>query len=58
MGGREFIGSIRRLSKVTSRPRRQEAMLMIKISLLGIAVIGVVGFIIRVLFFFVGLSPK
>ncbi|WP_455364883.1 protein translocase SEC61 complex subunit gamma [[Eubacterium] cellulosolvens] len=58
MRGREFLTSVKRLAKVTSRPKRQEAFMLIKISLLGVAVVGIIGYLIRILFFFVGLSPE
>ena len=55
MGLREFIDSVKRLRHVTSKPSREELWMLIRISFLGIVIIGAIGFIIRVLFWFVGL---
>lgn len=57
MGIRDFVESSRRLLRVTSRPDRTEIWLLVKISFLGVAIIGAVGFMIRILFLFVGLLP-
>jgi len=56
--GKEFLSATRRLVKVTSRPKRKEAWIMIRVSLLGVVAVGIIGFIIRILFLFVGLSPE
>jgi len=56
--GKEFLSATRRLMKVTSRPKRKEAWIMIRVSLLGVVAVGIIGFIIRILFLFVGLSPE
>lgn len=58
MNAREFIDSTKRLVHVTTKPSRDEISLMLKISLLGIAIVGSVGFIIRVLFLFLNLLPQ
>ena len=58
MIGKEFLSATRRLVKVTSRPKRKEAWIMIRVSLLGVVAVGIIGFIIRILFLFVGLSPE
>jgi|GEM_PF-3426830 protein transport protein SEC61 subunit gamma-like protein len=58
LGLTEFIESTRRLAKVLTRPSRKEAMLVFKITLLGIAVLGGVAFAITLLFYFIGLSPR
>jgi len=52
-----FITSVRRLLHVTTRPTRTELWLMVKISFLGIAVVGGLGYVVRMLFLFVGLLP-
>lgn len=46
------------MAKVITKPSRKETMLVVKITLLGIAVIGGVSFAITLLFYFVGLSPR
>jgi len=53
-----FIASVRRLLHVTTRPTRTELWLMVKICFLGIAVVGGLGYVVRMLFLFVGLLPK
>jgi len=58
MKPREFVDSTRRLLLVTTKPSREEVSLMIKISLLGVAIVGSLGFIIRVLFLFLNLLPQ
>jgi protein translocase SEC61 complex gamma subunit len=58
MKGKAFLDSTKRLFKVTSRPKWKEAWIMIRISLLGVVIIGIIGFIIRILFFFIGLGPE
>jgi len=55
---REFLDSARRLLLVTTKPSRDEVSLMVKVSFLGIAIIGSLGFIIRVLFLFLNLLPQ
>jgi protein translocase SEC61 complex gamma subunit len=55
---KEFIESTRRLFQVTTKPGREELWLMIKISLVGIGVVGAIGFMVRILFLFVGLMPR
>jgi preprotein translocase subunit Sss1 len=40
-----------------TRPKREEIWLVLKITLLGIAVIGAIGFMVRVIFWFVNLAP-
>lgn len=52
-----FVQSVKRLMHVLRRPSRKEAWLLIKISAIGVAALGIVGFIIRALFWIVGLSP-
>jgi protein translocase SEC61 complex gamma subunit len=55
LGLKEFIESTKRLMHVTSKPSREELWMLIKISFLGIVIIGIIGFAVRVLFWFVGL---
>jgi protein translocase SEC61 complex gamma subunit len=52
-----FTQSVKRLMRVLRRPSRKEAWLLIKVSVIGVAALGVVGFVIRALFWIVGLSP-
>jgi protein translocase SEC61 complex gamma subunit len=54
----EFIDSTKRLIHVTTKPSRDEVSLMIKISFLGVAIVGSLGFVIRVLFLFFNLLPQ
>ncbi len=55
MGVRTFVQSTRRLFHVAQKPNRDEVVLMVKISLLGVGIIGGIGFVIRILFWVVGL---
>ncbi len=55
MGVRTFMQSTRRLFHVAQKPGREEVMLLIKISALGIGIIGGIGFVVRILFWVVGL---
>jgi len=55
LGVRTFVQSTRRLFHVAQKPNRDEVMLLIKISLLGVGIIGGIGFVIRILFWVVGL---
>jgi len=57
LAARNFLTSARRLLHVTTRPTRTELSLMVKISFLGIAIVGGLGYVIRMLFVFVGLLP-
>jgi len=52
-----FLSSVRRLLHVTTRPTREELVLMVKICFLGIAIVGGLGYVVRMLFLFVGLLP-
>lgn len=49
MGIRSFVRSTRRLLYVASRPSGDELKLLIKVSLLGVLLIGAIGFMIRVI---------
>ena len=57
MGVQNFIQSLRRLRLVIKKPSRKEAWMLIKVASLGVAVLGIIGFMIRVLFWIIGLSP-
>jgi protein translocase SEC61 complex gamma subunit len=54
----EFLDASKRLFLVTTKPSRDEISLMVKISFAGIAIVGALGFIIRVLFLFLNLLPQ
>ena len=58
MNLREFLDSTKRLLLVTTKPSRDEISLMVKISFAGVAIVGSLGFIIRVLFLFLNLLPQ
>jgi protein translocase SEC61 complex gamma subunit len=49
MGIRSFLSSARRLMKVAKKPGRDELWLSIKICLLGVLVIGALGYIIKLI---------
>ncbi|UCH02228.1 MAG: protein translocase SEC61 complex subunit gamma [Candidatus Bathyarchaeota archaeon] len=44
---KKFISSSKRLIKLIDKPRREELWQSIKISLLGIAIIGTIAFVIK-----------
>lgn len=58
MNLRQFLESTQRLLHVTTKPSRDEVSLMVKISFLGVAIVGSLGYIIRVLFLFLNLLPQ
>lgn len=53
----EFLESSRRLLQATTRPSRDEIWMLFKISMLGVVVLGVIGFMVRVIFWFINLAP-
>ncbi len=53
MGIRSFLAQAARTLKLASKPDREELWLSIKVSLLGIGVVGLVGFVIKLLAFVV-----
>jgi len=55
MGAKTFLISARRLLHLAQKPDWDELKLLVKISLLGIGIVGGVGFVIRILFWVVGL---
>jgi len=55
---REFIDSTKRLLQVTRRPRGKELLMLIRLSFLGVLIVGAIGFVVKVLFWIVGLAPK
>ncbi len=55
MGLGTFLQSARRLFHVAQKPDWQETKLNIKIILIGVAIVGGIGFVLRILFWVVGL---
>jgi protein translocase SEC61 complex gamma subunit len=55
MGIGNFLQSARRLFHVAQKPDWQETKLNIKIILIGVAIVGGIGFVLRILFWVVGL---
>ena len=55
LGVRNFLQSTKRLFQVAQKPDWQEVSLLIKITAIGVLLIGFTGFIIRILFWLVGL---
>lgn len=53
MGLRSFLSSARRLMKLAVKPGRDELWLSIRICFLGVIVIGIIGFIIKLISFMV-----
>ncbi|MGQ9566400.1 MAG: protein translocase SEC61 complex subunit gamma [Candidatus Bathyarchaeales archaeon] len=49
MGLRSFLSSALRLLRLATKPGRSELWLSIKICFLGIALIGVIGFVIKLI---------
>jgi protein translocase SEC61 complex gamma subunit len=49
MGIRDWLSQASRTLKLASKPDREELWLSIKISALGIGVIGLIGFVIRLI---------
>jgi protein translocase SEC61 complex gamma subunit len=47
MGIKEFLAQCARTMKLAVKPGREELWLSIKISVLGIGVVGLIGFVIR-----------
>ncbi|RLI29236.1 protein translocase SEC61 complex subunit gamma [Candidatus Bathyarchaeota archaeon] len=49
MGLKSFLNSCVRTLKLSSKPSKRELWLSLKISFLGIGVIGIIGFIVRLI---------
>lgn len=47
MSIRSFLSSCKRLLKLVGRPSREEIWLYIRISVIGIGVLGVMGFVVK-----------
>jgi len=54
MGARTFLQSARRLFHVAQKPDWEETYLLLKISVLRVASVGGIGFVIRILFWLGG----
>ena len=54
MGIRSFLAQCARTLKLATKPGRTELWLSIKISFLGIGVVGLVGFVIKMLSYAMG----
>ena len=52
MGIKSWLTQAARTLKLAVKPDREELWLSIKISLLGIGVVGLIGFVIKILAFF------
>jgi len=51
LGLRDFLRSCGRLLKRARKPTRSEVWLLIKICALGIAIVGFIGFVVRLVFY-------
>ena len=51
MGIRDFLRSCSLLLKRAKRPGRREIWLLVKICAIGVLIVGIIGFVIRVVFF-------
>ena len=49
MGFTSFLSSTRRLVKLAKKPGRDELWISIRISLLGVIVVGAVGYVIKII---------
>ena len=54
MGIRSWLQQAARTLKLAQKPGREELWLSIKISLLGIGIVGVIGFVIKLLSYALG----
>ena len=46
---KRFVGESRRVFKITKKPNKEEYLVIVKVSGIGILVIGALGFIIRMI---------
>jgi protein translocase SEC61 complex gamma subunit len=58
MGIKSWLVQAARTLKLATKPGREELWLSIKISLLGIGVIGLIGFVIKILSFALTQNPS
>ncbi|MFQ5762832.1 MAG: protein translocase SEC61 complex subunit gamma [Candidatus Bathyarchaeia archaeon] len=56
MGIKAWLTSSNRLLKSASKPDFEQFWLLLRVCLLGLAVLGVIGFVIRLIFSLVGLG--
>jgi len=49
VGLRDFLTSFKRLTKIVKKPSNQELWASIKVSIIGMTIIGVIGFVIKFL---------
>jgi len=54
---RRFVTQCVRVLKITKRPDRDEYRMLVKVSGLGIAVIGIIGFLLHVIWILLKLTP-
>lgn len=54
LGLRDFIESSKRVLTVSKKPDREEYLQMLKITALGVIVLGLIGFIVAILFAYFG----
>ncbi|WP_455277688.1 protein translocase SEC61 complex subunit gamma [[Eubacterium] cellulosolvens] len=52
----DFIQSSRRVFQVASKPSRDEIWMLIRVTFLGVGIVGAIGFMIKILFWIVGLG--
>ncbi|MDH5770223.1 MAG: protein translocase SEC61 complex subunit gamma [Candidatus Bathyarchaeota archaeon] len=56
---RSFLSQCKRLLRLSKKPTRREIWLFIKILLIGLAIIGITGFVIRLISsMFMGFIPR
>lgn len=53
---REFLESSKRIFTVSKKPTRQEYMTMLKVVLLGVILLGVIGYVIILIMTFTGIG--
>ncbi|MCX8189946.1 MAG: protein translocase SEC61 complex subunit gamma [Candidatus Diapherotrites archaeon] len=54
MGIRDFIESSRRVFTISKKPDLEEYLQMLKITALGVIVLGLIGFVVAILFAYFG----
>jgi len=56
LGLRDFIESSKRVLIVSKKPTKEEYLLLAKITLIGVLLLGALGFIIALLFLYLGFT--
>jgi protein transport protein SEC61 subunit gamma-like protein len=51
MNLRELIDAWRRIIQVATKPDREEYMTLLKITLIGLVLVGVIAFVVRLIFY-------